>query len=116
MYEVFDFTSVTDLFLDEGSMHDFKQFGQSLVNLRHLNVHGLSDPNDIFKVASYLPDGPTVGIESLTISSRFLSEAPSMAELLLKANFTKRVNHTVIELPKIRRDLELFQNSENQDQ
>ena len=94
-------------------MQDFKKFGKSMVSLKHLNVHGLSDPYNIFKVASYLPDGPSTRLDSMTISSRFLSEAPSMTELLLKGNFTKRVNHTVIELSKIRRDLELFQSSEN---
>ena len=106
MHEVFDFTSITDLYLDEGSMHDFRKFSKSLASLRHLNVQGLSDPYDIFKVAGYLPDGPPAGLESLTISSRFLSEAPSMTELLLKANFTKSIKHTVIELTTIRRDLE----------
>ena len=106
MYEVFDFTSVIDLFLDEGSMRDFRRFSKNLVNLRHLNVHGLSDSCEIFKVAGFLPGGPSARLESLTISSRFLSEAPNMTELLLKANFTKRVKHTVIELPTFRSDLE----------
>ena len=88
-----------------------------MISLKHLNVHGLSDPFYLFKVASYLPDGPSAArLDSLTISSKFLTEAPSMTELLLKGNFTKRVSHTVIELSAIRRDLQKFQSSENLDQ
>ena len=105
-YETFDFSSITDLYLDECSMHDFRKYNKSLVSLRHLNVRGLSDSYYIFKIADYIQPA---GLETLTISSQFIYEAPSMTELLLKANLTKRVNHTVIEISTIRRDLEFYQ-------
>ena len=105
-YETFDFSSITDLYLDECSMHDFRKYNKSLVSLRHLNVRGLSDSYYIFKIADYIQPA---GLETLTISSQFIYEAPSMTELLLKANLTKCVNHTVIEISTIRRDLEFYQ-------
>ena len=105
-YETFDFSSITDLYLDECSMHDFRKYNKSLVSLRYLNVRGLSDSYYIFKIADYIQPA---GLETLTISSQFIYEAPSMTELLLKANLTKCVNHTVIEISTIRRDLEFYQ-------
>ena len=81
MLQSFDFSSVRSIYLDEESLKDFVYFGPLLDNLISLDLRGISEKSAMSEALCFLPEKKK--LETLSISTTFLKQVPSIIELLL---------------------------------